>query len=87
MYATYGQYLAFWKQHFGSSLFMNFTLAGTPGVPESIFQYGFWGALPGVAEDLSTCGKSLPTLTGTETVASVTQYCPKYQALADRVPE
>jgi len=87
MYQAYGQYLAFWKQHFGPSLFMNFTLAGTPGVPENIFQYGFWGALPGVAEDLSTCGKGLPMLTGSETVASVTKYCPKYQALADRVPQ
>ena len=87
MYQTYGQYLMFWKQHFAQSLFMNFTLAGTPGVPESIFRYGFWGALPGVTEDLATCGKGLPTLTGTETVASVTQYCPKYQALADRVPQ
>jgi hypothetical protein len=87
MYQVYGQYLTFWTQHFGPSLFMNFTLAGTPGTPENIFQYGFWGALPGVAENLSTCGQNLPTLNGTETVASVTQYCPKYQALADRVPQ
>jgi hypothetical protein len=87
MYQVYGQYLTFWTQHFGPSLFMNFTLAGTPGTPENIFQYGFWGALPGVAENLSTCGKNLPTLTGTETVASVAQYCPKYQALADHVPQ
>jgi hypothetical protein len=85
MYQTYGQYLAFWKQHFGPSLFMNFDLAGTPGQPENIYQYGFWGALPGVGEDLGTCGKGLPTLTGTEMVASVMQYCPKYQALADQV--
>jgi hypothetical protein len=87
MYQTYGQYLTFWKQHFTTSLFMHFTLAGTPGEPENIYQYGFWGSLPGVAEDLSTCGKSLPTLAGTETVASVMQYCPKYQALADHVPQ
>jgi hypothetical protein len=87
MYQTYGQYLTFWRQHFTTSLFMHFTLAGTPGEPENIFQYGFWGSLPGVAEDLSTCGKNLPTLTGNETVASVTQYCPKYQALADHVPQ
>jgi len=86
MYQVYGQYLTFWTQHFGPSIFMNFTLAGTPGVPENIFQYGFWGALPGVAENPSSCGKNLPTLIGTETVASVTQYCPKYQALADEVP-
>jgi hypothetical protein len=38
-------------------------------------------------EDLSTCGHALPTLAGTETIASVMQYCPKYQALADRVPD
>jgi hypothetical protein len=85
MYATYGQYLAFWKQHFGPSLFMHFSLAGTPGQPENIYQYGFWGSLPGVGEDLTTCGKNLPMLMGTETVASVMQYCPKYQALADQV--
>jgi hypothetical protein len=87
MYQTYGQYLTFWKQHFGPSLFMHFTLAGTPGEPENIYQYGFWGSLPGVAEDLSTCGKGLPMLTGSETVASVMQYCPKYQALAESVPQ
>ena len=38
-------------------------------------------------DDLATCGKGLPMLTGTETVASVMKYCPKYQALADRVPD
>ena len=32
-------------------------------------------------------GKSLPTLTGNETVVSVTQYCSKYQALANHVPQ
>jgi hypothetical protein len=87
MYQTYGTYLMFWQQYFGNSLFMHFTLAGTPGVPENIYQYGFWGSLPGVGEDLSTCGKNVPTLTGTEMVSSVMQYCPKYQALADHVPQ
>jgi len=87
MYQTYGTYLKFWQQYFGNALFMHFTLASTPGVPESNFQYGFWGSLPGIAEDLSTCGKNLPTLTGTEMVATVTQYCPKYEALAEHVPE
>jgi hypothetical protein len=88
MYETYTQYLTFWKTTFGPSLFMHFDLAGDPGLPESFYQYGFWGSLPGVEEDtLSTCGHGLPTLTGTETVASVMQYCPKYQALADRVPD
>jgi hypothetical protein len=87
MYETYTQYFDFWKQHFGASLFMHFDLAGDPGLPENIYQYGFWGSLPGVGEDLTTCGQGLPTLTGTETVASVMQYCPKYKALTDRVPE
>ncbi len=87
MYETYTQYFTFWKAHFGASLFMHFDLAGDPGLPESIYQYGFWGSLPGVEEDLSTCGHGLPTLTGTETIASVMKYCPKYQALADRVPD
>jgi hypothetical protein len=40
-----------------------------------------------VSQDLSTCGKNLPTLTGTETIASEMQYCPKYSALAAHVPE
>jgi hypothetical protein len=87
MYATYATYLTFWKQHFGTSLFMHFDLAGDPGLPENIYQYGFWGSLPGVEEDLTTCGQGLPMLAGTETVASVMKYCPKYQALADHVPE
>lgn len=87
MFETYGQYFDFWKKHFGPSLFMHFDLAGDPGLPESIYQYGFWGSLPGVEEDLSTCGQGLPVLTGTETIASVMKYCPKYQALADRVPD
>jgi hypothetical protein len=87
MYETYTQYFTFWKQYFGPSLFMHFDLAGDPGLPESIYQYGFWGSLPGVEADLTTCGQNLPTLTGTEAVASVMQYCPKYKALADHVPE
>jgi hypothetical protein len=87
MHSTYTQYFDFWKQNFGNSLFMHFDLAGDPGLPENIYQYGFWGSLPGLEENLSTCGQNLPMLTGTETVASVMQYCPKYQALVDRVPE
>ena len=87
MQQTYAAYLDFWKAHFGPSLFMHFDLAGTPGLPENIYQYGYWGSLPGVAEDLATCGKGLPTLAGGEAVSSVLQYCPKYQALADRVPQ
>jgi hypothetical protein len=87
MYQTYVTYLDFWKQHFGASLFMHFDLAGTPGLPENIYQYGFWGSLPGVNEDLASCGKNLPTLTGTEMVPAELKYCPKWQALADRVPQ
>jgi hypothetical protein len=87
MNSTYATYLAGWKQAFGPSLFMHFDLAGTPGLPENIYQYGFWGSVTGVSQDLSTCGKNLPTLTGTETIASEMQYCPKYSALAAHVPE
>jgi hypothetical protein len=87
MYQTYTQYLTTWKTNFGPSLFMHFDLAGDPGLPEASYQYGFWGSLPGLEQNLATCGKGLPTLTGTETIASVMQYCPKYQALADRVPD
>jgi hypothetical protein len=87
MNTTYTQYLAFWQHYFGNSLFMHFYLAGVPGLPESFFQYGFWGSLPGVAEDLQTCGQNLPMLTGTGTIASVSQYCPKYAALAAHVPQ
>jgi len=87
MNTTYTQYLAFWQQHFGNALFMHFDLAGEPGIPESFFQYGFWGSLAGLSEDLKTCGQGLPTLTGTETIASVSQYCPKYAALSAHVPQ
>jgi ABC-type microcin C transport system permease subunit YejB len=87
MYQTYGQYLTFWKQHFGASLFMHFTLAGTPGLPREQASSTASGARSRASRKTSsTCGKNLPTLSGTETVASVTQYCPKYQALADEVP-
>jgi hypothetical protein len=87
MEQTYQTYLSFWQQSFGNALFMHFTLAGTPGLPENIYQYGFWGSLPGVDEDLTTCGQSLPTLTGTETPTSLLGYCPKYAALAAHVPQ
>ena len=43
-------YLSFWKQDFGSSLFMHFGLAGEPGLPETIYQYGFWGSIPASAK-------------------------------------
>ena len=66
---------------------MHFNLAGDPGLPESIYQYGYWGSIIGVMEDPATCEPNLPTLTGTETIASVVHHCPKYRALAEAVPE
>jgi hypothetical protein len=87
MQQTYQTYLSFWQQSFGNALFMHFNLAGTPGLPENIYQYGFWGSLPGVDEDLTTCGQNLPTLAGTEMVSPLLGYCPKYAALASHVPQ
>jgi hypothetical protein len=87
MYAAYQTYLTLWKKDFGTALFMHFNLAGDPGLPENIYQYGFWGSIIGVMEDTATCEPGLPTLTGTETIASVVHHCPKYRALAETVPE
>lgn len=86
MYEAYLAYFSSWKQHFGDALFMHFSLAGTPGVPENIFQYGYWGSIAGVNTDTSTCGDGLPTLAGSESLASVVQFCPKYRALREQVP-
>ncbi len=86
MYEAYKAYLALWEKNFGASLFMHFSLAGDPGLPENIYQYGFWGSIIGVLEDPSMCGPNLPTLTGNETIASVVHHCPKYRALAEQVP-
>ncbi|HLK35934.1 MAG TPA: hypothetical protein VKU41_04220 [Polyangiaceae bacterium] len=87
MYEAYKQYLALWKQDFGTSLFMHFSLAGDPGQPESVYQYGYWGSIIGVLEDPLVCGASLPTLAGTEMISSAVHHCPKYKALAEHVPE
>jgi hypothetical protein len=87
MYEAYKSYLALWKQDFGLSLFMHFSLAGTPGQPESVYQYGYWGSIIGVLEDTSVCEPNLPTLVGTEAIASVVHHCPKYRALAESVPQ
>ncbi len=87
MYQAYGQYFALWKKDFGESLFMHFSLADDPGLPESFYQYGFWGSIIGVLEDPSVCSPNLPTLLGTEPVASVVHHCPKYRALAEQVPQ
>lgn len=86
MYDTYLHYFDLWKKTYGDSLFMHFTLAGTPNIPEFVFQYGFWGSIAGVMEDTSKCGSDLPTLTGTEPIDSVSHKCPKYRALMEQVP-
>jgi hypothetical protein len=87
MYEAYRSYLALWNQDFGTSLFMHFSLAGTPGTPETIYQYGYWGSIAGVLEDLSACEPNLPVLAGSEAIASVVHHCPKYRALAEHVPQ
>lgn len=86
MHDTYLQYFTLWKKDFGEALFMHFELAGIPGLPENIYQYGYWGSIIGVLEDPAACGPNLPTLTGSEAVASVVHHCPKYQALREQVP-
>lgn len=86
MYDAYAAYFALWKKSFGESLFMHFDLAGTPGVPEFVFQYGFWGSIISVLEDPVACSAGYPTLTGTEDIASVVHHCPKYGFLRGQVP-
>ncbi len=86
MYDAYSAYFALWKKSFGESLFMHFDLAGTPGVPEFVFQYGFWGSIISVLEDPDACSASYPTLMGTEDIASVVHHCPKYGFLRKQVP-
>jgi hypothetical protein len=86
MYETYKTYLSQWKTDFGASLFMHFSLAGEPGLPENIYQYGYWGSIIGALEDTTTCEQNLPMLAGTESIASVVHHCPKYRALAEQVP-
>ncbi len=86
MHDTYVQYLDFWKQNFGESLFMHFSLAGTLGLPENIYQYGFWGSIASAQIDPTACGENLPTLAGTEDPKTETSHCPKYAALAEQVP-
>jgi hypothetical protein len=87
MYEAYKSYFALWNQDFGTSLFMHFSLAGTPGLPENIYQYGYWGSILGVIEPPSMCEPSLPTLVGNESLAAVVHHCPKYRALAEHVPQ
>jgi hypothetical protein len=54
---------------------------------EDIYQYGFWGSIISTLEDPAICGANLPTLGGTEQITDVVHHCPKYQALAGKVPE
>jgi len=84
MYDAYTAYLALWKQDFGASLFCHFTLAGTPGIPENIYQYGYWGAILSIDEDPQACESGSVALTGTEAIADVVHHCPKYRALVDQ---
>jgi hypothetical protein len=86
MYEAYKTYFTLWQKDFGKALFMHFDLAGTPGLPENIFQYGYWGSIIGALEDPAGCQMNLPTLTGTEAIPSVVHHCPKYKALAEQVP-
>ena len=87
MHQAYVDYLSLWNMDFGASLFMHFSLAGDPGLPEFIYQYGYWGSIIGVLEDPVACAASLPTLTGNEAIADVVHHCPKYAALAEQVPK
>ncbi|HEY4238323.1 MAG TPA: hypothetical protein VGM88_00830 [Kofleriaceae bacterium] len=84
MYDAYTAYLQLWKQDFGNSLFCHFTLAETPGIPETIYQYGYWGSIISIDEDTTACEPNLPTLTGTEAIADVVHHCPKYRALVEQ---
>ncbi|MEO8552164.1 MAG: hypothetical protein ABI678_19435, partial [Kofleriaceae bacterium] len=84
MYDAYNAYFALWKQDLGEALFCHFTLAETPGVPELVYQYGYWGSIISIDEDPGACGPDLPTLTGAEPIASVVHHCPKYRALAEQ---
>jgi hypothetical protein len=86
MHAAYIEYFTQWKEHFGEALFLHFALAGSQ-TPEYTFQWGYWWGLTSVFQDPATCAHDAPTLTGTEAISSVTQYCPKYQALLEQVPD
>lgn len=84
MYDAYTAYYALWKQDLGEALFCHFTLAETPNIPDFVYQYGYWGSIISIDEDPAACGPDLPTLAGTESVASVVHHCPKYRALAEQ---
>jgi len=84
MYDAYNAYFALWKQDLGKALFCHFTLAETPGIPDFVYQYGYWGSIISIDEDTHACAPDLPTLTGTEAIASVVHHCPKYRALVEQ---
>jgi hypothetical protein len=87
MKTTYDHFFALWKKDFGESTFMHFALAGDPGLPENIYQYGYWSSIIGVLEDPTKCGKNLVMLTGSEMIADVVHHCPKYESLQEKVPK
>ncbi len=87
MKTAYDHYLALWTKDFGDATFMHFDLAGDPGLPENIYQYGFWGSIIGVMEDPTKCGLNLPMLTGSEVIPDVVHHCPKYESLQEKVPK
>ena len=61
---------------------------GTPGLPEIIYQYGYWGSIVCALEDPAdvrrpTCRRS----PARRPIASVVHHCPKYRALAEQALE
>jgi hypothetical protein len=86
MYSGYIDFFALWKKHFGEALFNHYWLASIPGLPEHVYQYGFWGSIDSVLDDPSTCGRQLVELSGRESIPDLLhRYCPKYQALQEQV--
>lgn len=81
MRALYEAYFGVWRATFGDALFCHFDLAGTPGVPDFIFQYGYWGSMISTLEPTS-CGDAISKLTGSEALADVVHHCPKYKVLS-----
>jgi len=87
MYSVYTSYYAQWRAQFGTSLFNHYAMAGAPGLPEFVYEWGYWSVLDGVFEDTAACVQSLPTLDGTESLSSlIGQACPKYKALTEQLP-
>lgn len=87
MYDAYQEFFTLWKQHFGKSLFMHFSLAGGLNAPDFVRQWGFWDSIGSTMLDPAVCVQNLPTLTGNESVTAITDYCPKYKALQELAGE